>query len=52
MGWSKSKLASEAGMPESTLRHFNKPNWDPRSSTLRKLESVVPQDFDPGHGVI
>lgn len=38
-------LAMAAGLPPSTLRDFWDPAWNPTAETLRKLEAVVPGDF-------
>jgi 3,4-dihydroxy 2-butanone 4-phosphate synthase/GTP cyclohydrolase II len=46
-GWSILRLAREAGLNESTIRHLDKPDWCPTAETLRKLESVIPEDFTP-----
>lgn len=44
-GWRKSRLAAEAGLPDTTLRHFGRPDWNPTLSVLRRLEAVIPSDF-------
>ncbi len=46
-GWKKSRLASEAGMQDTTLRDFDKEGWNPTADTLRRLEAIVPPDFMP-----
>ena len=43
--WKKSRLATEAGLNDTTLRDFDDPTWNPRAKTLRKLESIIPADF-------
>ena len=45
-GWKKSRLAAEAGINDTTLRHFDDPNWNPTIETLRRLETIIPADFD------
>ena len=45
-GWSRNKLATEAGLTESTIRNFGDPNWSPNAETLRKLEAIIPADFE------
>lgn len=47
MGWSVLKFATEAGMGESTIRKMDREDWSPTADTLRKLEAVVPPDFQP-----
>lgn len=47
-GWTKSRLASEAGLPDTTLRHFDRGSWNPTLDTLRKLEAIIPRDFQAG----
>ena len=39
--WTKSRFAKEAGLPDTTLRHFDQPDWNPTSDTLRKLETYI-----------
>ncbi|MBK8159151.1 MAG: helix-turn-helix transcriptional regulator [Rhodospirillaceae bacterium] len=46
-GWSVLRLANTAGLRESTIRQLEDPNWSPTASTLRKLEAIVPADFQP-----
>ena len=46
-GWTRSRLAKEAGLTESTLRHFHDPAWNPTADTLRKLEAVIPDGWAP-----
>lgn len=46
-GWSVLRLAREAGISESTLRHIDRPSWNPESETLRRLEAIIPPDFAP-----
>jgi ribosome-binding protein aMBF1 (putative translation factor) len=45
-GWSVLRLAKEAGIRESTIRHLDHDDWSPTAGTLRKLERVIPPDFD------
>jgi len=46
-GWSKSRLAKEAGVGDTTLRHFGRPDWNPTIETLRRLEAIIPVEFTP-----
>jgi 3,4-dihydroxy 2-butanone 4-phosphate synthase/GTP cyclohydrolase II len=46
-GWRKSRLAKEAGLKDTTLRHFDRPTWNPTADTLRRLEAVIPAEFVP-----
>lgn len=45
-GWRKSRLATEAGMSDTTLRNFDDPAWSPTADTLRRLEAIIPEGFD------
>jgi len=45
MGWKKSRYAKEANIQKTTLRYFDRPDWNPTRETLEKLESVIPNDF-------
>lgn len=38
-------IARAAGVDEKTIRLAKRPKWDPRVSTLGKLEAVIPADF-------
>lgn len=44
--WSRNRLATEAGLAESTIREIFEPGWNPRLETLLKLEAIVPDDFN------
>lgn len=46
MKWTRNKLATEAGVAESTIRSFGEPDWSPNADTLRRLEMIVPADFE------
>lgn len=43
--WSKTKYAKEAGIPDTTLRHFHNEAWNPTAVTLERLESIIPKKF-------
>ena len=43
--WSRTRLAREAGLPHNTLKAFDLQTWNPTADTLRKLESIIPADF-------
>lgn len=45
--WSIYSLARAANMHTTALRHLPRPNWSPKSDTLRILYSLIPPDFDP-----
>ena len=47
-GWTKSRLARQAGMIDTTLRDFHRDDWNPTAETIRRLEAVIPEDFEPG----
>lgn len=42
---SKRALAEMAGIGDTALRSFDKPEWNPTRKTLEKLEGVVPGEF-------
>jgi hypothetical protein len=44
--WGKCRLAVEAGINITTLRNFDKPGWNPTVETLRKIEAIIPADFE------
>lgn len=43
--WSRTRLAREAGLPHNTLKAFDLQTWNPTADTLRKLEAIIPADF-------
>jgi len=47
MKWSRNRIATEAGIAESTIRNIFEDDWNPRVETLRQLEKVIPDDFTP-----
>lgn len=46
-GWKKSRFAKEAGLSDTVLRDFDKPDWNPTIDTVRRLEAIIPVDFQP-----
>lgn len=46
-GMKKFRFATTAGVPEGSVRHIESEEWNPRISTLRKLETVIPADYQP-----
>jgi DNA-binding phage protein len=44
---SRAKIAEQAGVDEKTLRLAVGEGWNPTADTLRKLEAVVPPDWQP-----
>lgn len=44
-GWKKGRLAREANVNKTTLRDFHNETWNPTAETIKKLESVIPDDF-------
>lgn len=44
-GWSVSKLASEAGLGESTIRKIDDDDWNPTAETIAALESAIPSGW-------
>jgi len=49
--WSKGRYASEAGLVDTTLRHFHEPDWNPRRETLERLEGLIPSGWQAGDPV-
>lgn len=47
-GWGISRLAREAGLADRTLKDIFDLGWNPTGDTLRKLEALIPADFEPG----
>ena len=45
--WSVVRLAKEAGLRESTIRHIDTDDWHPSSTTLMRLEGIIPPAFMP-----
>lgn len=45
MGWKRNRLAKEANLQRTTLRHFHNERWNPTRETIEKLERVIPADF-------
>ena len=45
-GWKKSRLAKEAGMADTVLRDFERPDWNPTAETLRRLEAIIPSQWE------
>lgn len=46
-GLTKTRFAEIAGLRDTVLRNFWEDDWSPNFATVRKLESVVPEDFSP-----
>lgn len=46
MGWSKAKLAREAGLSVNALSAMDAPDWNPTIETIRKIEALVPPNFN------
>lgn len=44
-GWTKKEVARRAKVSENSLRHIHEKNWDVSLRTLRKLERVIPADW-------
>lgn len=49
--WSKTQYAREAGVMDTTLRHFHAPDWNPTLETLSRLEALIPDGWQPGDPV-
>lgn len=46
-GWVKSRLAKEAALRDTTLRHFGKPEWNPTLRIIRQIEAIIPAEWKP-----
>ena len=44
-GLTKGVLAARAGMRDTTLRGFDRPDWNPTATTLKKLEATIPASY-------
>lgn len=44
-GWSKTQLAAESGLRDTTLRNFHLPTWNPTRKTMNKIERIIPVEF-------
>jgi ribosome-binding protein aMBF1 (putative translation factor) len=40
-------LAREAKINESAIRKMEEPEWNPETKTLKRLEAIIPPEFDP-----
>lgn len=49
--WSKHRYAVEAGVVDTTLRHFHSPDWNPTRETLERLEGLIPGGWQAGDAV-
>lgn len=45
-GWTKKELADRADVSENTLRHIHDSDWNTSLDTIRRLESVIPEDWE------
>lgn len=45
-GLSKSRYALKAGLTVNALRGMDSPDWNPTAETLRKLEEIIPGEFE------
>lgn len=46
MGFSNNKLAKQAGIAEGTVRNIEDSSWNPQVETVRKIEAIIPSDFN------
>lgn len=45
-------LAKVAGLTDKALRNLNNPaRWNPHLDTLRKIDAIIPRNFDPRQAV-
>lgn len=50
-GWNKWEFARQAGLRDTVLRRFEEADWNPTVDTLRKLEALIPEGWQPGDAV-
>lgn len=48
MDWRPSRVAREAGLADIATRNMHKGEWSPSSSTIRRLEALIPEDWKAG----
>lgn len=46
-GWSVYRYSKEAQVSLSTIRDLHREGWSPSLETLRRLEAVIPPEFEP-----
>ena len=46
-GLTISGYGRRAGVAEATIRNMDEPDWSPNVRTVRLLEAVIPDDFQP-----
>lgn len=44
-------LARQAGLAETVTRDMDETGWSPSSSSIRKLEALIPEGWVPGQPV-
>lgn len=47
-GRGPTELAREIGLDEKSVRQVRDANWNPRATTLRKLEALLPEGWTAG----
>lgn len=50
-GRSYADIAAAAGVDEKSVRQARHEGWNPRATTLKKLEAVLPKDWPAGEPV-
>lgn len=48
--WRKSRLAKEAELPDTTLRKFGDPSWNPTLRVIQRIEAIIPAEYCPKQG--
>lgn len=48
MEWKPARVAREAGLADIATRNMHKDEWSPTSSTIRRLEALIPADWKAG----
>lgn len=50
-GWAPSRYAVEAGVSDATTRNMDDEAWAPTLRTLKKLEEMIPSEWQAGDPV-
>jgi hypothetical protein len=48
MDWKPARVAREAGLADIATRNMHKDDWSPTSSTIRRLEALIPESWQAG----
>lgn len=48
MDWKPARVAREAGLADIATRNMAREDWSPTSSTIRRLEALIPDKWSAG----